>query len=484
MELILIPIIAGLLAAFGGKQARWLALLGSLATLAIVVIRLNGFNPDGSFNYVFDKAWFSSSIHFKIGIDGITMVMLLLTNILSPLVLLVAANNKSNLDKATLFALIVGMQGALNGVFLAMDGLMFYIFWELALIPVYFIAAMWGEGDRFRTTLKFFIYTFIGSLAMLASLIFLYSKTPDLGSFDYQALLDVQLSRAEAIWVGAGILLAFAVKIPLLPLHSWQPDTYTEAPTSGTMLLSGIMLKMGLYGLIRWFFPLVPEAMDLFAPIIIIVGVLGVLYGALIAIRQNDMKRLIAFSSLSHVGLIAAGIATLTVDGISGAVLQMFNHGVNVVGLFFAIEVIQSRAGTRDLGQLGGIAKQAPVFAVAFLLLVFGTTAVPFTNGFPGELLLLKSVFSKSIIWGILAGITIILCAVYMLRMYQFSMLGKPKSGIYLFPDLNWNEKIIFAVLVILVIAIGVFPQWMIELCGPSVKKTLSLFVNATGGMI
>ena len=480
MELILIPIITGIVAAFSGKTSRWVAMLGSIATLAILAVKLSHFNADGSFNFIFDKPWFSNAIHFKTGIDGITMVMLLLTNILSPLILLVAAN-KNNADKIALFALIVGMQGALNGVFMAMDGLMFYIFWELALIPVYFIGALWGEGDRFKITLKFFIYTFVGSLAMLASMIFLFSKTPDFGSFDYQALLNVQLTRMEAIWVGAGLLLAFAVKIPLMPFHSWQPDTYTTAPTSGTMLLSGIMLKMGIYGLIRWFFPLVPEAYDVFVPIVIAASVIGVLYGAIIAIRQNDMKRLIAFSSLSHVGLIAAGIATLSLEGLNGAVLQMFNHGINVVGLFLAVEVIQSRAGTRDLTQLGGIAKQAPLFGVAFLVLVLGTAAVPFTNGFPGELLLLKSIFTKSAVWGILAGLTIILCAVYMLRMYQFSMFGKPANGIYLFPDLNWNEKIVFAVLVVLVIAVGVFPQWILELSGPSIKKTLDVLANSIG---
>lgn len=445
----------------------------------MILLKLKGFHCDDSFQYVTDMPWFSKAIHFKTGIDGISMIMLLLCNILAPVIVL-SAMNKEQLSP-TLFALIVAMQGALNGVFLSLDGLMFYIFWELALIPVYFICAMWGQGDRFKTTLKFFIYTFIGSLAMLASFIYLFTKVPDMASFEYQALLDVTLSRKEAIWVGAGILLAFAVKIPLLPVHSWQPDTYTESPTVGTMLLSGIMLKMGLYGLLRWFFPLIPEAYDFFRPIIIGLGIIGVLYGALIAIRQNDMKRLIAFSSLSHVGLIAAGIAALNTDGAQGAVLQMFNHGVNVVGLFLAVDIIQRRAGTRNLDQLGGIAKQAPLFAVAFIMLVLGTTAVPFTNGFPGELLLLKSVFSYSTVWGIFAGLTIIFCAVYMLRMYQFSMLGQEKNGIYLFPDLRWNEMLAFGILIVLVIGVGLFPQWLLNISGPSVKKTLDLIANTAG---
>jgi NADH-quinone oxidoreductase subunit M len=481
MELILIPIIAGLAAAFGNKWSKWIALAGSLFGLLWVVKLLLAFQTgNANMQFVFDRVWFSSAIHFKTGIDGISMILLLLTNLLSPLIL-VSAMNKSNADKPVLFALVVAMQGALNGVFLAQDGIMFYIFWELALIPVYFICALWGEGDKFRTTLKFFIYTFIGSLAMLASLIYLYLKIPTGGSFDYQALVQVGLSETEAIWVGAGILLAFAVKIPLVPLHSWQPDTYTEAPTAGTMLLSGIMLKMGLYGLIRWFFPLVPESIGFYVPIIVGAGVIGVIYGALIAIRQNDMKRLVAFSSLSHVGLIAVGIATLTPEGLQGGILHMFNHGINVFGLFLAIDIIQGRSGTRKLNELGGIAKQAPVFAAAFLIVVLAATAVPFTNGFPGELLLLKAAFTYNTVWGILAGLTIIFCAVYMLRMYQFSMLGKETGGIYLFPDLNYREMLLFGIAAVCILWVGVSPQWLLELCGPSVQKTIDIIQNTVG---
>jgi len=434
---------------------------------------------NGEFQMIWDRIWFSSAIHFKTGIDGITMIMLLLTNVLGVLIL-ASAINKTNRNPV-LFALIVGMQGALNGVFLAMDGIMFYIFWELALIPIYFICAMWGEGNRFATTLKFFIYTFIGSLAMLASLIYLYNKMPAGGTFDYKALLAVNLTETEAIWVGAGILLAFAVKIPLLPLHSWQPDTYTEAPTAGSMLLSAIMLKMGLYGLIRWFFPIVPEAVLFYIPLIIGAGIIGVLYGAIIAIRQTDMKRLVAFSSLSHVGLIAAGIATLTMEGMQGAILQMFSHGINIFGLFFAIDIIQRRAGTRELGSIGGIAKQAPRFAALFLIVVLGATAVPFTNGFPGELLLLKSVFNYHTVWGICAGLTIIFCAVYMLRMYQMSMLGKEKGDVYLFPDLALRELGLMGITVAMVIGIGIYPQWILDICGPSVHKTILTIQDTVG---
>jgi len=480
LELILIPIIAGLLAAWSGKFSKWIALLGSLASLAILVALFQGFKPEGGFQFVFNKTWFFKGMNFFTGIDGITMVLLLLTNVLSPVILLSSFGKEKN--AAVLFALIVGMQGALNGVFLSLNGLAFYIFWELALIPIYFITAFWGEGNNiFRTTLRFFIYTFIGSLAMLASLIYLSSKTPEGMNFDFQALVSVKLSLKEALWVGSGLLLAFAVKIPLMPFHSWQPDTYTEAPAAGSMLLSGIMLKMGLYGLIRWFFPLVPEALHIFNPIILYSGVAGVIYGALIAIRQNDLKRIIAFSSLSHVGLIAAGMATLSVTGLKGSMVQLFSHGVNVIGLFIAVDIIQSRYGNREIGKLGGIARFAPAFSVSFLVLVLASTAVPFTNGFPGELLLLKALFNGNVTLGVVAGLTIIFCAVYMLRMYQFSMFGAAGEQITSFEKLKWYEFSALAILVVLVLFFGLHPQSIIDISGPSIEKTIELLSNTMG---
>lgn len=474
MELILIPIVTAVLSAWAGKWSRWIALAGSLITGFVLLYFFLNFNPEAGVQWQWNRVWFSSAIHFHTGIDGISMILLLLTNILAPLILLSAFNKKE--DIPLLFALIIGMQGALNGVFVARDGLMFYIFWELALIPIYFIAGLWGDGDRFKTTLRFFIYTFIGSLAMLASLIYLFSKTPDASSFSYESLVAVQLSAKEAFWVGLGLLLAFAVKIPLMPLHGWQPSTYTEAPASGTMLLSGIMLKMGLYGLLRWFMPMVPEALPIFVPVIVAAGITGVIYGALIAIRQNDMKRIVAYSSLSHVGLIAAGIAVAGETGIQGGILQMFSHGVNAVGLFLAVDIIERRNQTRLLDNLGGMAGQSRAFAVLFLIIVLGATAVPFTNGFPGELLLLKSVFGYHPIWGVLAGITIILCAVYMLRMYQFSMFGEAKGTS--FPSLQWHEWIALSGIVILVLLFGLFPQKLMDISAPAVKNLLLLIQN------
>lgn len=475
MELIIIPFIAALAVFFGGrKQAAPLALLGSLITLAFTLTVLSGFNNDGQFHLITDLPWLNNGIRFRTGLDGIGMLLVLLTHVLIPVIVLLQWK-RDEADNAGFFGLILLMQAALAGVFSALDGLVFYIFWELALIPVWFICARWGGENRLRVTLKFFIYTFLGSVFMLASLLYLYFHTPGTHSFAWEALSAVNLSGNEAMWVGAGLLLAFFIKIPVFPFHTWQPDTYTVSPSSGTMLLSGIMLKMGLFGLVRWYLPLVPEAIAVQLPIAGTLALIGVVYGGIIALRQSDMKRISAYASMSHVGLIAAGIFTLSATGMQGAMLQMFSHGVNIVGLFACIAIIENRAGTRDLAKLGGIASQARIFTILFMLVTLGTVAVPLTNGFPGELLLLQSVFQYHPAAGIVAGLTIILCAVYMLRMFQFSMLGQRKGDIYLFRDVEAHELVALGVIAALIIAIGFFPQPWLDLTGASVNRLLDI---------
>jgi len=476
VEIIILPLFLSVLAAaFGSKVNKivWGA-LSALTLLAMIWVKSNlNIQNDGVWHTTYDMPWFSNGIHFTLGIDGFTGLMLLLTNIVSPIIIfsLQRENQKSILP------LILFMQAALNGVFMAKDGLMFYIFWELALIPIYFICLLYSSKDAFKTTIKFFIYTFIGSLAMLASLIYLYLKTEN-HSFAYDELLAVQLNHIESIWVGAGFLFAFAVKIPIFPFHSWQANTYTYAPAQGSMLLSGIMLKMGLYGLIRWYMPIAAESISFYQPIIVTLSVIGVIYGAVIAIKQNDLKRLIAFSSLSHVGLIAAGFFTLTEIGIQGGILQMFVHGVNVVALFYIVEIIENHAGSRELSGLGGLAKFNRLFAAVYLIVVLGTAAVPFTNGFPGEFMLLKGVFDYNTISGVFAGLTIILCAVYMLRMYQFSMLGETKTS---FKEIGIKQLWPLIILVVIILVIGISPMLILDKVNPAVQKIMLEISNSKG---
>ena len=478
MEVIIIPILASIaVIALGKKNQIWMSALLSMLPLIFIAQFFNHVGVDGGWKTLFDQPWISDNIRFTTGFDGLTGILLLLTNILVPVIILGGIRNDENRVKIT--ALTLFMQGALNGVFMAQDGLMFYIFWELALIPIYFINLTMSGENAFKITLRFFIYTFVGSLAMLASLIYLFLHTANY-SFAFEALRAVELSHTESIFVGGGILLAFLVKIPVLPFHSWQADTYTNTPVAGTMLLSGIMLKMGLYGLLRWFLPLAPESIEFYQPWVIGLSVAGVLYGALIAIRQKDMKRLVAFSSLSHVGLIAAGIFTLTLEGLEGSVIQLFVHGINVVGLFLVIELIERSTGTRMLGELGGLAKNNRLFMIFFMLIALGTVAVPFTNGFPGELLLLKSLYAYRPNLSLLAGLTIIFCAVYVFRMVQFSMFGEGKGEV---ASLKWNEILAFGIIAFFILGLGFMPQILIDIVHNSIVQIGQWVSEARGVM-
>ncbi|MBP7274364.1 MAG: NADH-quinone oxidoreductase subunit M [Saprospiraceae bacterium] len=447
---LLLPLFASLLLPFfKGNSARWVALLFSIITFILTIFLMPTFNSTGVLNGVVDYAWMPSmGINFKLGYDGISLLMLLLTNLLVPII--IGSSWEKDFSKPSLFyALVMLMQFALIGVFTAMDGFLFYIFWEIALIPIYFICALWGGQDRIKITLKFFIYTFVGSLFMLVSLIYLYLQTPAPHSFDITALYNVKLTPQTANYVLLGLFLAFAIKIPIFPFHTWQPDTYSESPTSGTMLLSGIMLKMGLYGLIRWMLPLAPEGLAHTTPIMITLAVIGIVYASIIAIKQQDIKRLVAYSSIAHVGLIAAGIFAANQTGWQGGLIQMLNHGINVVGLFLACDIIISRTGTRQLSQLGGIAKSAPRFAVLFMIIMLGSVAVPLTNGFVGEFLLLNGVYQYNFWLCVIAGLTIIFCAVYMLRIYQFTMFGDSNTLTSNFKDVDISTICVEIVLLI-----------------------------------
>lgn len=479
MELLIIaPIVLALVSALGSKWNKWITWIFSMVGLIVLLGNWGSIAPmvqGASFETTVNYPWLGETIRFQLGIDGISFFLLMLTNILIPVIVLSINSDK----RLALIPLILFMQAGLNGVFMAQDGLLFYLFWELAMIPIYFITLMYSERDAFATTIRFFVYTFIGSLAMLASLIFLGSKSLN-GSFAYTDLYNVQLSFSESIWVGAGFLLAFAVKIPLFPFHVWQPNTYTYAPAQGSMLLSGIMLKMGLYGVLRWYFPMATESIDFYQPILMTLAVIGVIYGAIIAMRQDDMKRLIAYSSISHVGLIAAGLFALNNPGFQGGLLQMFVHGVNVVGLFVAVNIIERNFGTRNLNELGGIAKNNKLFTVLFFLVIIGTVAAPLTNGFPGEFLLLKSIFDYQATYAVFAGLTIIFCAVYMLRMFQFSMLGACNNETEN-KTIPLPQLIPLFVVAFFVISIGFFPQWYMDIFQNSSTGLLNMISNVKG---
>jgi len=479
---ILIPFIASAILFFlrpGGSKS--IALFASLANLAATAYCLTCDYSQGM-NCTFSVPWVASAgISFSLGMDGITLIMLVLTNLLTPLIIL-SSWSRTYENEPRYYGLILLMLGALNGVFLAQDGLLFYVFYELALIPIYFICAIWGGQDRIRVTLKFFIYTFVGSLFMLVALLWVYLQTgvpaealaqTGKHSFAWADLVAVQLTPMQAHWVLVGFFLAFAVKMPVFPFHTWQPDTYVTSPTAGTMLLSGIMLKMGAYGMIRWMIPLAPEAMHVLNPIFISLAVFGILYASIIAVKQSDIKRLVAYSSIAHVGLIAAGILAWNKAGVQGGVIQMLNHGINVVGLFFIVDLLERRLGTRSMADMGGIAKSAPKFATLFMIIVLGSVAVPLTNGFPGEFLLLNGVWNYNFWLGVLAGLTIIFGAVYMLRAYGLVIFGETKPETANFEDVNSREFLVLGIIAGLVIVLGFFPQSILGLTDLSVDRIL-----------
>ncbi|HNP33099.1 MAG TPA: NADH-quinone oxidoreductase subunit M [Flavobacterium sp.] len=453
----------------GDKLASKVALVFSLGALGVTLNLLCTYMNGGNISFM--APWITMpkvALAFKA--DGLSMAMVLLTTALTPLIIFSSFGNSFNNSK-NFYALVLFMAFAMTGTFLAADGLLYYVFWELALIPIYFIALIWGNGDaekRKKAVLKFFIYTLAGSLFMLIGFAYLYSKAD---SFLLEDLYKLNLTAKEQCYIFFAFFLAYAIKIPIIPFHTWQAKVYQKAPTVGTMLLSGIMLKMGLYSVIRWQLPIAPSAAKTYMPILIGLSIAGVIYGSIVALRQKDLKKLLAYSSLAHVGLIAAGCYTLTLDGLSGAVSQMIAHGFVIVGLFFAAEVIFRRYETRKISEMGGIRSQAPHFTSKFMILVLASVALPGTFNFVGEFTVLYSLSQVDIWFAVLGGTTIILGAYYMLKMFQNTMLGETNSKA--FADITTNEAITFVVIIVFLIFFGLYPKPLVDLVTPSLKEIL-----------
>lgn len=479
--LIVVPLIASLLVFFTkGKASRNLALGLSIVefALSLVVFFQYKHNPMSK-DLVLNCSWVESlGIHFAVSADALSILMILLTTFLVPLIILSSFN--TNYEKPhSFYGLILLMQMALIGVFTANDGFLFYVFWELALIPIYFICLVWGGDDRARITFKFFVYTLLGSLFMLVGLIYLYNHTGYETGIKSWAIGDLYaagkaMSASQQSFVFWAIFIAFGIKMPIFPFHTWQPDTYVTAPTQGTMLLSGIMLKMGTFGLIKWLMPVTPLALEQWSGFVIGLSVFGIIYASCIAIVQKDYKRLIAYSSIAHVGLIAAGILSANQQGIQGAMMQMMAHGVNVIGLFLIADILMRHTGTRDLDKLGGIRSMNGNFAVLFLVVLLGSVALPLTNGFVGEFLLINGVYQYGAWVAAFAGLTVILGAVYMLRSYQAIMLGERRDSAIAFGSLVSTDKLVLYIICLAIIAFGVYPKPLNDLAEEGTKAILT----------
>lgn len=430
------------------------------------VFKLNPLDSSLSFN----TAWIKSlQINWNLCLDGISVLMVFLTALVATLIF--ASIRPSTAYNNSFYALAWTMIGAMLGAFTAKDGFVFYIFWEIALLPIYFICLMWGGENKSKITFKFFAYTLFGSLFMLASL--LYLNVSGSGGWDIETLYTAgkNMSLIEQSFVFWGIFLAFAIKMPIFPFHTWQPDTYSVSPTQGTMLLSGVMLKMGTYGIARWLLPMVPLGVEENSFYAIGLSLFGVVYASVIAIVQKDIKRMMAWLSIAHVGLISAGLLVGNVQGLNGAFVQMLSHGINAVGCFFIVDIIYNRTKTHNMEELGGVRSVAPIFALFFIMILMASVALPFTNGFVGEFLLLHGVFLYQPYFAAFAGLSVILSATYMLRAYQMVMLGETNTVTATFQDLIPWEKTLLIVISILIIAFGLYPNAIIELIEPNVSS-------------
>ena len=441
---------------------RLFGLLSTAITLVWSIVAVCYFQPE-------EQILIDFGLRFvRFSIDSLGFTMILLTNAVLLLVFLSNFTSKIvNDNKFTALALL--MQFGLIGVFTTNTILGFYIFWELTLLPIFLILYLFGSFEKPRALLQFFLYTLLGSLAMLLAVIGLMHAT---NQQTYEALLvaDINALGNTSIWLMGGFLFAFAVKIPLFPFHTWQAETYTKAPVAGTMLLSAIMLKMALFGLLKWVLPIFDGvATDFWRWPIITLGLIGVVYGAIIAIRQSDIKTLFAYASLSHLGLIAAALMLNDYNTNQIAVVQIVNHSIVSIGLFLAAGIIEQRLGTRQLSELGGIAKIAPRFAFWFAVLTFVSLSVPFTAGFIGEFFLIKALFSAHAVAGFIASTTLVLGAVYMLRAYQAPMFGPTKFAS--FQDLHWSEFVVFAILSVAAIYLGLAPQCLTDFVAHSLTQ-------------
>ena len=464
---------------------RWVALLTALITFGLSLWMLSQFNSaDGGMQFEILLPWFSlggNPIAFHFGVDGISILMVLLTTFLTPLAVLStwkAVDEKVKGFMSFFLLLEVGMLG----VFLSLDMVLFYIFWEFTLIPMYFLIGLWGGERRVYAAVKFFLYTFAGSILMLAAILWIGLQY---GSFDVAQLSGAGLiPLAAQLWLFGAFGLAFAIKVPMFPLHSWLPDAHTEAPTAGSVILAGVLLKMGAYGFLRFNLPLFPDATLKLAPWMAGLAVVGILYGAAVAYRQKDVKRLVAYSSISHLGFVVLGIFALNLQGIQGAILQMVNHGLSTGALFLVVGLLYERRHTRLLENFGGLWKVLPVMGALALVTTLSSVGLPGLNGFVGEFTILLGAFNSTALgspwFAGIATLGVILAAVYLFHMFQALFLGPVTHAENLkLKDVSVREILVLAPILILAFWIGLYPKPFFALMAPAVEKLTALVQSA-----
>jgi len=463
---------------------------GAIKTIAFIISLLNAifslyiyfnFVPDSSsMQFTINKTWIESlGINYHLGIDGISLFLVLLTTFLTPLAILSSWSAITDKVKGYYISMLF-LETGMIGVFVSLDLFLFYVFWELMLIPMYFLIGIWGGPRRIYATVKFVLFTMTGSLLMLVAILVLYFMNhayTGTYTFNLLEINNLPIPLGAQFWLFFAFALAFAIKVPMFPFHTWLPDAHVEAPTAGSVILAGVLLKMGTYGFLRFCLPLFPNAFIDYTALFSILAIIGIIYGALVSIRQDDVKSLVAFSSVSHLGFVMLGLFALNVQGMEGGILQMINHGISTGALFLIVGMIYERRHTRLIIDFGGVSKKMPILAAFFMIVTLSSIGLPGTNGFVGEFTILLGTFKSNVAYAVIAAVGIILAAIYMLWMYQRIMFGKvtnPENE--KLKDLNLREKIILIPLIVAIFWIGIYPVNFFKKMEPSVK---SLIENA-----
>lgn len=464
------------------SNARYIALYISLFTAVLSLMMMVQFDPaSADFQFTEKREWLPAfGLSYALGVDGISMFFVVLSALLTPVCIL-AAWNMHDRTREFMMAFLV-LETLMIGTFCALDALLFYVFFEAVLIPMFIIIGVWGGKRRVYASYKFFLFTLLGSVLMLLAILTMIGMA---GTGDIQTLMDTPFDRLLQFWLWLAFFASFAVKMPMWPVHTWLPDAHVEAPTAGSVILAGVLLKMGGYGFLRFSVPMLPEATEFFTPFVFTLSVIAIIYTSLVALVQEDMKKLIAYSSVAHMGFVTLGIFTITQQGVEGAVFQMLSHGLISAALFLCVGVVYDRLHTREIAQYGGIVNNMPRYATLFMIFMLGSVGLPGTSGFVGEFLALLGAFQIDTLVAAIAAIGVVLGAAYMLLLYRRVLFGpatNPEAAAM--PDVSLREIVLLLPLAALVLYLGVFPGYVLERVGPSVKAMIGQYHEDLSGRL
>jgi NADH-quinone oxidoreductase subunit M len=482
-----LPIVGAVFIAFlnddesGVRNARWIALWTTLITFAISLILVWRFDPGSAdFQFLEKRPWLGGSITYSMGVDGISLPFVILTTALMPIAILASWTSVQTRVRSYMICFLV-LEILMVGTFCALDLVLFYLFFEGGLIPMFLIIGVWGGPRRVYASFKFFLYTFAGSVLMLLAIMAMYWQA---GTTDVPTLLHHAFPRSLQTWAFFAFLASFAVKLPMWPVHTWLPDAHVEAPTAGSVILAAILLKLGGYGFLRFSLPMFPQASVDFAPLIYALSVVAIIYTSLVALVQDDMKKLIAYSSVAHMGFVTMGLFALTAQGVAGGIFQMISHGIVSAALFLCVGVIYDRMHTREIAAYGGLVNRMPLYAFAFMVFTLANIGLPGTSGFIGEFLTMLGTFRVNTWVATLAALGTILSAAYALWLYRKVIFGKlEKPSLFNIRDLGWREMVILAPLVILTIVLGIYPKPVLDMSATSVTQLIDNVQHAVSSV-